>query len=75
MTTVWVAQRVYERRIVYENVFSDKDTAKEKLADKQGGQKPEDFEWEGLNYENDESVKATKGLESDEKLVVKRYTV
>lgn len=75
MTTVWVAQRVFEGRIVYENVFGDKETAKKKLADKQGGKEPEDFNWEGLNYKSDESVEATEGLELNEKLMVKRYTV
>lgn len=73
--TVWVAQRIYEGDIVYENVFDNKEKAKENLANKQGGQEPEEFEWEGLNYKSDKSVKATKGLELHEKLVVKRYTV
>lgn len=75
MTTVWLAQRYYEGRIVYENIFSDKEVAKSRLAQKQGGKTPEEFEWEGINFETDESVEATKSLELNEKLQVKKYTV
>ena len=72
MSTVWVGQRIYESRIVYENVFGDKEEAKSKLEDKQN---VDEINWEGMNYEDDPNVEATEGLELNEKLQVKRYTV
>lgn len=69
---VWLAKRIYEHNVVYEDVFVDKSDAKEELASKQGGHEPDDFEWEGLNWEGDESEVVDEELELGERLVVEK---
>lgn len=72
---IWLAERDFEGRVVFQKPFWDKEDAKEALASKQGGKSAEDFTWEPLNYPEDESVSAVEGLELNESLIVKKMNV
>lgn len=71
---VWIGERIYEDKTVYSHIFASKSLAKKKVSEVQGGS-PEDFTWEGLNYEGDENEKVVEELELGEMLVVKEKIV
>lgn len=72
---VWLAQREYESSVVWEDVFWERSKAKDEVAHQQGGRSPEDFNWEGLNYPEDESLVVDDELELNERLLVKKMRV
>lgn len=72
---VWLAKREYDSRVVFEDVFEDKQDAMDELASKQGGRSASDFNWEGLNYPEDENLIVDDELELNERLTVKKKRV
>lgn len=72
---IWLAQREYESRVVFEDVFGDRQDAMDELASKQGGRSASDFNWEGLNYPEDDNLVVDDELELNERLIVKKKRV
>lgn len=71
---VWLAQREYESNIVYQDVFWDKDNAKDALV-KKTRLTPSEVTWEPLDYPQDDNEVVDDELELHERLIVKEKII